>query len=75
MGNGPNTLLKLKHISGVLFAAYTGQRPDSTIAKITVDELRDAISRDTPVLWIPGEKDKERFPHWMPINPVLRDWV
>ncbi len=44
---------KLEHISGILFASYTGQRPASTIAKITVDELRKAISRDPPVLWIP----------------------
>ncbi len=71
----PTPYLKLKHISGILFAAYTGQRPDSTISKITVDELREAIRRDPPLLWIPEEKDKERFPHWVPIHPVLRDWL
>ncbi|WP_456469640.1 hypothetical protein [Archaeoglobus sp.] len=71
----PTPYLKLKHITGILFAAYTGQRPDSTIAKITVDELRETISRDPPVLWIPEEKDKERFPHWVPIHPVLREWL
>ncbi|MBO8179540.1 MAG: hypothetical protein H0Z19_03535 [Archaeoglobus sp.] len=71
----PTPYLKLKHISGILFAAYTGQRPDSTISKITVDEIKEAIQRDPPLLWIPEEKDKERFPHWIPIHPVLRDWL
>jgi len=54
--------LKLKHISGILFVAYTGQRPMSTVAKITVDELREAVSRFPPVLWIPENKDKEGVP-------------
>jgi len=71
----PTPYLKLKHITGILFASYTGQRPDSTIAKITVEELREAISRDPPVLWIPEEKDKENFPHWVPVHPVLKEWL
>ncbi|MDK2782061.1 MAG: hypothetical protein PWR13_1089 [Archaeoglobi archaeon] len=71
----PSAYLKLKHISGILFASYTGQRPMSTVAKITVDELREAVSRFPPVLWIPENKDKEGFPHWVPIHPVLRRWL
>jgi len=42
----PTPYLKLKHISGILFGAYTGQRPISTISRITVDELREALQRD-----------------------------
>jgi len=30
---------KLKHITGILFATYTGQRPQSTISKLTVEEF------------------------------------
>ena len=66
---------KLKHIAGILFAAYTGQRPQSTISKLTVEELREAISREPPVLYIPEEKDKENFPHWVPLHPVVVEWL
>ncbi len=60
---------KLKHIAGILFAAYTGQRPQATIGKLTLEEFREAIQRDPPLLWIPEEKDKERLPHWVPPPP------
>ncbi len=66
---------KLKHITGILFAAYTGQRPQSTISKLTVEELQEAISRKPPVLHIPEEKDKENFPHWVPLHPIVVEWL
>jgi len=67
--------LKIKYTTAILFLAYTGQRPDATASKITVEELREAIERDPPMLWIPEEKDKENFPHWIPIHPVLKEWI
>jgi integrase len=73
-GNYP-PFLKLKYIAGILFASYTGQRPESTIGKITVGEFKEALSRNPPVLWIPENKDKERFPHWVPLHPVVVKWV
>lgn len=27
------------------------------------------------MLWIPEEKDKERFPHWVPLHPVVVEWL
>ncbi len=66
---------KLKHITAILFAAYTGQRPDATIGKLTFQDFEEALKRDPPLLWVPEEKDKERFPHWVPIHPVLREWL
>jgi len=26
-------------------------------------------------LWIPEEKDKESFPHWVPLHPVVVEWL
>ena len=66
---------KLRLISAVLFASYTGQRPQATIAKITISELEEALNRRPTLLWIPEDKDKERFPHWVPIHPVLSKWL
>ncbi len=66
---------KLRYIAGILFVSYTGQRPDATIGKLTFDEFREVLSRNPPLLWIPEEKDKERFPHWVPLHPVVVEWV
>ncbi len=41
MAQQPQTIL----IAAVLFASYTGQRPQSTIGKITFLELKEALNR------------------------------
>ncbi len=72
--NHPDSL-KTKYTTAILFLAYTGQRPDATASKITVDDLKKALERTPPMLWIPEEKDKENFPHWVPIHPLLKTWI
>ncbi len=67
--------LKLKIISAILFSAYTGQRPDATTGKLTYEEFENALNRNPPMLWIPEEKDKENFPHWVPLHPVVVEWL
>ena len=67
--------IKLKYIAGILFAAYTGQRPDATIGKLTYREFKEALSLDPPLIHIPEEKDKEKFPHWVPLHPVVVQWI
>ncbi len=67
--------LKLKLIAGILFAAYTGQRPDATTGKLTFEEFEEALKRDPPMLWVPENKDKESFPHWVPLHPVVVEWI
>ncbi len=66
---------KIKFIAAILLAAYTGQRPDATIDKLDFKDLEEALSRDPPILWIPEEKDKERFPHWVPLHPIVVEWL
>ncbi len=66
---------KLKFIAAILFAAYTGQRPQATIAKLSFEDLTTALERNPPMLWVPEEKDKERFPHWVPLHPVVVGWL
>ena len=67
--------VKLRAISAVIFASYTGLRPDATIGKLTFSEFEEALRRCPPMLWIPEEKDKEMFPHWVPLHPVVVKWV
>ncbi|MBE8540389.1 hypothetical protein [Geoglobus acetivorans] len=66
---------KIKFIAFVLLASYTGQRPESTLVKLTLNDIREALERDPPMLWIPEEKDKESFPHWVPLHPVVVEWL
>jgi len=68
-------LLKLKYIAGILFAAYTGQMPESTTTKLTAKEFREAVERNPPLIYVPEEKDKENFPHWVPLHPVVVEWL
>ena len=41
---------KLKFITAILLAAYTGQRPQATIDKTTFEDLEEALKRDPPML-------------------------
>ncbi|AEA46752.1 tyrosine-type recombinase/integrase [Archaeoglobus veneficus] len=70
-----DTYAKIKYIANVLFAAYTGQRPEATISKLTFQDFERALSRNPPMLWVPEEKDKESFPHWVPLHPVVVEWL
>ncbi len=66
---------KLKYTTAILFGAYTGQRPMSTMSRLTKEELEEAINRDPPLIYISEEKDKESFPHWVPLHPTLVQWL
>ena len=52
-----------------MFGAYTGQRTEATIAKLTVGQFRDAISVDKPVLLVDASQDKVRMSHYVPLAP------
>ena len=54
---------KIKFIAAILLAAYTGQRPDATIAKLDLRDLEDALSREThPSCGSPRRKTKSDSP-------------
>jgi hypothetical protein len=52
-----------------LFGATSGQRPNATIARLTIGQFKQALSRDKPVLDIPPECDKIRMQHYCPVHP------
>jgi integrase len=55
----------------ILLGAYTGQRPGSTLAKITVGQIREALIWQKPCLHILPSQDKIKMEHWVPIHPIL----
>jgi hypothetical protein len=52
-----------------LFGATSGQRPNATIARLTVKQFKQAINHEKPVLDIPPECDKIRMQHYCPLHP------
>ena len=55
----------------VLLGAFTGQRPYSTIAKLRVEQLREALQLDKPVVHVEPAQDKIRMEHYVPLHPQL----
>jgi hypothetical protein len=52
-----------------LFGAYTGQRSEATIAKLTVGQFREALADEKPVLLVDSSQDKVRMSHYVPLSP------
>jgi hypothetical protein len=48
---------------------FLRQRPNATIARLTVGQSKQALDREKPVLEIPPECDKIRMQHYCPIHP------
>jgi len=61
----------LQYSTFILLRAYSGQRPKSTLARITVSQVRDALSTNKASLHILPNQDKIRMEHWVPIRPRL----
>jgi integrase len=53
----------------VLFGAYTGQRTESTIERLTVGQFREGMAVDKPVLQVDSSQDKNRMSHYVPLHP------
>jgi hypothetical protein len=55
----------------VLFGAFTGQRPYSTIAQLRVEQFREALKLEKPVAQVEAAQDKIRMEHFVPLHPQL----
>lgn len=55
----------------VLSGAFTGQRPQATIARLSVGQFRNAVGQKKPVLDILPEQDKIRMQHYCPLHPEV----
>jgi hypothetical protein len=59
----------------VLFAAFGGQRPQATIARLAVGQFRAAVNHQKPVIDVLPEQDKIRMQHYCPLHPQVVDGV
>ena len=55
----------------VLFGAFTGQRPYSTIKQVRVEQFREALRLEKPVVHVESAQDKIRMEHFVPLHPQL----
>ena len=55
----------------VLFGAYTGQRTESTIERMTVGQFREGMAVDKSVLQVDSSQDKNRMSHYVPLHPRI----
>jgi hypothetical protein len=55
----------------VLFGAYSGQRSEATIAKLTVGQFREALAAEKPVLQDDSIQNKIRMSLYVPLHPRL----
>jgi hypothetical protein len=53
----------------MLFGAYTGQRSNATISKLTIGQFREAMQLEKPVVQVKTSQDKIKMEHYVPIHP------
>jgi integrase len=61
----------------IIFGAFTGQRPDATIGRITAGQFEEALkfrSRE-PTLHVSADQDKIRMAHYVPLHPRVIEAV
>jgi integrase len=66
-----DTYLYKNYKALVLFAAFTGQRPLATIARLTVGQFREAIKLEKPIVEVLPQQDKIRMQHYCPLHPQV----
>ena len=64
-----NTYRAQQYAAFVIFAAYTGQRSNATISKLTVEQFREAVQLEKPVIHVKASQDKLRMEHYVPLHP------
>jgi integrase len=63
----------LQFMGLVLFGAFTGQRPYSTIKQLRVQQFREALQLEKPVVHVESAQDKIRMEHYVPLLPQLAE--
>jgi integrase len=66
-----NTYRSQQYAAFTLFAAYTGQRSNATISKLMVEQFREAVQLEKPVIRVKASQDKIRMEHYVPLHPQV----
>ena len=61
----------------ILFGAFSGQRPDATIGRITAGQFEEALKfrPREPTLHVSADQDKIRMAHYVPLHPRVIEAV
>jgi integrase len=63
-----NTYRAQQYAAFILFGAYTGQRSNATVSKLTVKQFREALQLEKPVIRVKASQDKIRMEHYVPLH-------
>ncbi len=63
-----STYRALQYTAFIFFGAYTGQRSNATISKLTVGQFREALQLEKPVVHVKASQDKIRMEHYCPLH-------
>lgn len=55
----------------LLFDAFTGQRPYSTIAQLRVGQFKEALLFEEPIVHVEPAQDKIMMEHYVPLHPQV----
>jgi len=66
-----NTYHAQQYAAFILFAAYTGQRSNATISKLMVEQFREAVQLEKPIIRVKASQDKIRMEHYVPLHPQI----
>ncbi len=64
-----NTYRAQQYTAFVLFGAFTGQRSNATISKLIVEQFREAVQLERPVIRVKASQDKIKMEHYVPLHP------
>lgn len=57
----------------MLFGAFTGQHPYSTIKQLRVEQFKEALELESPIVHVEPAQDKIRMEHYVPLHPQVID--
>lgn len=55
----------------VIFGAFTGQRSEATISKLTTGQFKEALGSEKPVIRVETLQDKIKMEHYVPLHPQV----
>jgi hypothetical protein len=70
-----NTYRAQQYVAFTLFGAYTGQRNNATISKLTVGQFQEALPLKKPVVHVKASQDKIKMEHYVPLHPQVVETI
>jgi len=64
-----NTYRAQQYAAFTIFGAYTGQRSNATISKLTLQQFREVVQLEKPVVHVKASQDKIKMEHYVPLHP------